>query len=339
MKIIVTGGRKTTKRNGKGWVNVFARIITSCELCNLFEIRVGDALELKINGGAFVAKVSDFITIPSKLVFDKSEMEQIKNGLIIKKEIDIEIVNIHRQKLKFNRTEELVGILAHLFSDGCISATNVHFTNTDKELVTHFNSLMRNCFPKSKIEHRNRDDNILHVQVDTIGVISILSRFVERFGRKSVTNPHVPEFIKNDALFSKVWLKHVFSDEGSINGLHTVHLTRQVRFKNDELLNTLEWFKEPTVLKGGFELISARLTEEQTKLVPQNNLIEDEKQMLRSLGINSRLSPRKRVRLVNGDISATFDLSVRSRDFIRIGFCSNRKQQRLENIYSTIENL
>jgi hypothetical protein len=62
------------------------------------------------------------------------------------------------------------------------------------------------------------------------------------------------------------------------------------------------------------------------ELVPRNNLIEDEKEMLKNLCIEPSLSLRKRVFRIGRNISATFELSVESKDFITIGLCNKRKQ-------------
>ena len=328
MKIEIVGFRKITKKGNKEWINVQARFPTTHKFCNLTGARVGDFVLLEIKNKLIKAKVSDNVTVPFKLLFNKREEKRIKLGKRLKKIVNIRVANVIKTKPEINEDESFVALLAHLFSDGCITSRSIDFTNTKKELINHFTFLMSKVFPTATI-NQWVDGNIIHVKIKNTKVLSIFTRFVDKFGRKSIINPHVPKFIKNNETFSRIWLRHVFGDEGWVSFPHTVHLSRAVRFQNEMLRKSLKWKKEQ-FLKGNFPVISAKLSRNQLKLVPENNLISDEANMLKSLGINCTLSLRRRVRLIGKDISAVFELSLRAKDFASIGFCCSKKQKKLE---------
>ncbi len=326
------GVRKITKKEGKQWTNVQSKFFTSTEICNRFGIRVGDTLKLRINDCIFLSKVSDFITVPTNLVFSENEITNIKQNGRIRKKIDVDILDIIKDKVRIEEDNFIVGILSHLFSDGSISPTIIHFTNKDLEIITHFESLVSQVFPNVKID-RWDDNGVLHSIIENMKFVSIISRFVDKFGRRSLTNPHVPKFIKENEVFSMEWLKHSFTDEGWIKNKVT-QISRNVRFKNDKLVNSLNWKLERT-LKDNFPVITSNLRNDQLELLPQNNMLNDESEMLTKLGMKNFVRTRKKVHLINGLIGVQLELSVKLNEFKNIGFCCGRKQRQLENIINS----
>jgi len=332
VKTTVTSNRKVTKHRNKDFVNIQSRFHTSSEFCNKFGARIGDRIKMKIEDSVFVATVSDFITLPWKTVITSDlEIEKIKSGTLIKKPVELEVLEIFKINRNVDKDSTFTAILAHLFSDGSISPSQAHFTNKETEAIEHFQSLMTRKFPASNIKTWC-DDGILHAIVEDVGVLSILTQFVDKFGRKSITNPHVPEFIQKDTELCRTWLKHAFSDEGWVNTASSeVRIGRNVRFRNDDLVNDLPWKFERT-LNGGFNITSAKLDKYQLGLIPQNNLLHDESSMLKNLGIKFGMRPRKKVNLIDDSISAQIELSVSAKRFSEIGFCLTRKQKELDRL-------
>jgi len=330
MKVDVIGNKKVTKKYGKKFTNIQARFPTSCELCNETGIRVGDIARMKINDNSFESKVSDYITVPYRLVFSDKEIEQIKNGESRFKDADIEIVDIIKNNPSVRLSDSLIAVLAHAYSDGSISPTTFHYTNTDRELIDQYKSLIKDCFPNDKFREW-KDGKIIHIQMEAMGPVSVITRFIDKFGRKSITNPYVPTFIKNNNNFSGTWLRHTFADEGWVNtNGKIVSLIRCVRFKNEELIKNLNWIEMESGIKKS-RLISY-LDDEQLKLIPRNNLIDDEAEMLKNLGVPCKVYLRKRVELIKNSISATYELNCKGKDFIKVGFCCMSKQKQLKKL-------
>jgi len=326
--IQVVGNRKTYKN----FVNVQARFFASKDFCNSLGARVGDTVKLKINNVVFDAKISDYVTVPYRQVFSNKEIELIKNGLILKRKVDVIVLGIFKGSIKITPTPQLVAILSHLYSDGSITSTSIHYTNENIELIEHFKSLVSSCFPGVSFYEWN-DGKMYYVQIENIKVISIISRFINRFGRKSITNPHVPRFVKDSGEYSKIWLRHAFTDEGWVNTQKkTVGLSRSVRFENQFLIKKLKWSEENSLIRKSGKRIVSLLNDKLLRLVPRNNTIDDEAMMLKRLGIQHNIYPRRRVELIDGKISASYELFIKAKDFIRIGFCCTKKQKSLESI-------
>lgn len=332
MGMNLVGVRKITKKEGKQWINVQSKFFTSTEICNGFGIRMGDTLKLRIRDNIFLSKVSDFITVPTNLVFSENEINNIKQNGRIRKKINVDILDIIKDKVSIEENNFIVGILSHLFSDGSISPTIIHFTNKDVELITHFESLVSQVFPNVKIDRWN-DNGVFHSIIENMKFVSIISRFVDKFGRKSLTNPYVPKFIKVSEPFSMEWLKHSFTDEGWIKS-KVAQIGRNVRFKNDELVHSLNW-KLERLLKDNYPVITSNLLNDQLELVPNNNMLNDESEMLTKLGMKNFVRSRKKVHLINGSISVHSELSVKLNEFKNIGFCCGRKQRQLESIVNS----
>jgi len=331
MLVNVSGLNKMTEVNGVIYNNVQSRFFTSQNFCNQTGARMGDFVELQIGNNRFVSKVSDCVTVPTKGVFSKEEIIKIKNGHRLKKRVGTNILKVKKVEEKFVQTPNFVGLLAHAFSDGSITTTSIAYTNKDKQLIEHFKQLSYSVFPKATLDDWN-DDGIFQVRIENTFAVSVTSRLIQNFGRKSLTNPNVPSFVMENTNFALEWMKHVFSDDGWVNkASRDVVLARQIRFKNDELLESLKW-QQKRLLKNNFPVIIAKLNKEQKKLVPRCNLIDDESKMLKNLGFNCYRLLRKTVFRVNNTISARYELYLPLKEFSNIGFCANRKQSAFEEI-------
>ncbi len=318
---------KITRREDKKWINLQCRFPITSSFCNITGVRLGDKLKLSINNFNFESKVSDYVSIPPKLILKQNELDKVKDGKTVKKNIEIKVLNVEKIYPKFDMSNNFIGILSHLYSDGSISPTKIDYINTNSKSIKHFKELLQK-FSGRVLFGQWLDGNVTHIQSQDFRLVSIISRYIENFGRKSVTNIHAPKFVINNKEFSREWLSHSFSDEGWFNDNKTIRLGRSVRFRNGTLLKTLRW-KKTHILKDNYPIFQAKLDKSQLKFIPQNNILEDEKMMLQNMGIKSMIYPRRRVSRIGNTIEVNHELSVKIKDFIRIGFCSIEKQDQL----------
>lgn len=149
-------------------------------------------------------------------------------------------------KFPIKLTSELSSIVGHLFCDGSVSTSkegyiNVHYYNTNKDLLESFKNNVKEIFGNIHI-YQSKNKGVDFVRLPSaVGIV--LKLFVTDFGSKTCK---IPDFIKEGNLeIKKAFIRAFADDEGSVS-FRPPHRYIELACSNYQMLSDLKYLLNDT---------------------------------------------------------------------------------------------
>jgi len=203
------------------------------------------------------------------------------------------MISMLTKKLQESKPVLLAEFVGRMLGDGSISTFPKYFSS-EYESHARMRLLIKELFnydPKTVKREKYYETRLRRISVQVLNKLNI------PIGKKSLTNPHVPEFIiksENKEVISAL-IRGYFDDEAYVSKSR-IEVSSAVRLRDEELRGIF----------GNKRSVSIRLVNEVVKgfKPPRSNLLEDIRFLLHKLGINADL---KCVRVLFGKTSLSVE--------------------------------